>query len=159
MHYKIAAFFHLQPPKGTPTPKWIARRSLNSLPLNDSACPFFQAVINRKLPQYYLIDLLEYKSRGDDLPNGLVRATDPRCHKLKCTAHSILGIKSAFAALLRERLINDPSVAGAIESYRTYDFNAFKGSHKLMTTSSEILFINETLDLVIGYLKREYKLQ
>ncbi len=151
-------------PKGASTTKRMARRGLRNAEkgnpqVYDSLAPFYKAVLGGKLPQYYLDTLKEYKARSDDLPPELLSVTDPRYGKMKCLDNAIVGLSLTLQGTIEEGLVNDPSIMAAIEKFTKHNWNAFKGVGKAMTTPEEIKLINDTLDIVIGYLKTKYKLE
>ena len=165
MHYKVAAFFHLKPPEGTPTPKWVARRSLKNLrkaSQEEIAAfrPLYEAIMSNKLPQYCLAALKQFKSYSDALPSeAAVGEWHPDYPKMKCRAHAILGIAMKFDLCVDERLIKSEHVSNAIERYKKHEWSYYKGKHVSRTTPEEIKLINDTLDIVIDYLKTTYKLE
>jgi len=164
MHCKVAAFFHLKPPEGAPTPKWMARRALKNAGQCDpqaygSLRPLYEAVLSGKLPQYYFSELKRFKSYSDALPSeGLVGEWHPDYPFMKCRGNTIICISLALQATADEGLIKSECVLNAIERYRAQDWGFHKGKHISRTTPEEIKLINDTLDIVIGYLEREYNL-
>ena len=165
MHYKVAAFFHLKPPEGTPTPKWMARRALKTARQCDqrtceSVSSFCEAVLSGKLPQYYFSELKRFKSYSDALPSeGLVGEWHPDYPNMKCKGNTIIGISLTLQATADEGLIKSEYVLNAIERYKLQDWSFHKGKYISRTTPEEIKLINDTLDTVMGYLESEYGLE
>lgn len=170
LHYALAALLHLQPPKNSPTPRWRARRSLKLIKKSNPHLyvyvrPFYESVINNRLPQHYYDELKKRRNYSDDLPfhedafERLELALNhPEYPFLKCRGNTIVGIGLKLTSAIDERIIKDPSVIAAILDFRQHDWNAFKGKGKYWTTPAEIEYINKTLDLVIDCLKRTYNL-
>ncbi|MCX6770580.1 MAG: hypothetical protein NTX79_00845 [Candidatus Micrarchaeota archaeon] len=153
MHYKVAAFFHLKPPEGTPTPKWIAMRELKNLrnanlEMQKYMCPLYEAIINDELPQFFCAEL-KRKSENSFFP--------PYEEAYSVHRNRLVGISSTLHSIMNERLIKDLNVIAAINNFFHYDWSAFRGEN--LTTPEEKELINKILDLVIVYLKREYKLE
>ena len=104
---------------------------------------------------------------SDDLPfheNKYKRLAlvwdSPAYPNFKCRGNVMVGISLTLQAAMYEGIVKDPSIILAINKLRYYNFNAFRGSKgEYWTTPDEIKLINDTLDTVMDYLKREYRLQ
>ena len=172
LHYWVAALFHLKPPKNSPTPKWRARVGLRTLRKSGPDeikvfKPYFEAIINGKVPEYRLGLLKQFKDYSDDLPfhedkdkRLALVWNHPSYPNFKCRGNVLCGISMGLQGVVYEGLVKDPAVILAINNFRYHNFNAFRGNKgEYWTTPDEIAFINRTLDTVIDYLKREYKLE
>ena len=173
LHYAFAAFLHLPPPENSPAPKWQARRGLRNLrncgdAEQKESSPGLNAILNGTVPQYCLAELKKRRyDYSDALPFSEDKTTrlalvwdDPKYPYFKCRGNSIIGISLKLQRTLNEGLIKDPSVVLAINKFRYYNWNALRGAKgEYWTTPEEIMFINRTLDLVIGYLKATYNLE
>jgi|GEM_PF-3440885 len=142
-----------------PYTKAEAFELISRLKKNDELIPFFNAVIDGKAPQYFLNRLKMFKGYRDDLPRGKLKAGD----NAKCRGNTIARIRGDLEALLEQGLVKDDGILAAIEEYRRHEWKCGKPyigmGNELRTTPEEIKFINSTLDAVIGYLEREYKLE
>jgi len=169
----VVSFKKFTPGVDCPTTKRAARRALNNLQKIDpegqhsDVRPFFEAVISGKLPQYYYKDLKEKRAWSDDIPfheDSYTRLKlgwgHPGYPHLKCRGNCIVSISLSLQATIEEAMVKDKSVIEAVKKYVNYPWNAFKGKKgEFWTTPDEIAFINKTLDIVMGYLEREYNLE
>ena len=120
--------------------------------------PYFEAMENGTLPQYYL-DRLRHKRDDylDDLPDVDVRrlaTLDDKGHfvgdNYKCRSNYISGLAGTLSAAIDDGVITDSELVEKIQSFRQHDF---RHSHGEFTTPQEIDMINQILADVIQYLE------
>ncbi|GEM_PF-2357661 len=143
-----------------------ARKALKHLPAHPPfghLRDFNKAVIGNELPHFFLLRLLKFEKRSDELPERLTssaqRASE-RKSPLKCNLISILGLQFALESLVAQRLVKDSAVMDGINACINHKWNAkqhYNGEENApRTTPGEINLINNTIGIVKDYLIREY---
>ena len=120
----------------------------------------FKAIVDGKLPQYYLNKLVSFRAYSNDLPGPrLVGEWHPHYPLMKCRGNVITAISLAIQGAVEQGLIDDERIISLINDFRHYKWNVFEGKYTSWTTSEEIKFMNDTLDVVINHLCDKYGLK
>ncbi len=132
---------------------------------------YFQAILDERLPEYYLDELSNYRfNYSDETPEPDVPKDHPDYKflrlqfregndKIKCRCHAMIGISASLEGIIEDEILTEQEHIDLINQYKTRDWNAFKGGKgEFWTSPEEISFINSTLDIMIASIKKVYQL-
>jgi len=149
-----------------PTPKSIAHWNLADDTGNNILRPRWNAIIDGKLPQYYLAELKKFKSYSNELISDTetyLQKTLPENYRseVKARGNAIVGIGTTLEGAVAEGLIRNEKLVSKIENFinRSWNFSRGAGKGVHFTTPEEMVLINDMLDIAIDYLKSTYYLK
>lgn len=122
---------------------------------------YLEAIVNATLPQYYLTEFLRKKNEYlDDLPDVPVSTLPITQGKeggkviFKCQGNYVVGLILDLKTALNDKVIDDPTIIDAINSFLLSDLEFAVGDPK---NTGRIARINNILDKVIGCLQNTVK--
>ena len=147
-----------------PTTKEKALIGLKNTPENMPECKrFFTAIIEAKLPSYYLERFRRFKGYSDVLVSdhdSYIRQQYSGKENIKAKTRVVWAIITDLSHVVNEGIIKNEALIQQIESFSTRKWNCLKGGRdgKYFTTPEELKLINAMLDTVICYLQTTYSL-
>ena len=124
---------------------------------------FFNAIIEGKLPNFYLETFRRYRGYSDvlvsDYESGINQSNSDN-QEIKAKGNVIWSISSSLSSAVLEGTIKDDELAKQIAAFCKREWNYSKGKKwENFTSPEELKLINAMLDTVIGYLKTAYSLE
>jgi hypothetical protein len=135
-----------------------ALTSISNLTTREIIEPYFTAIIEGTLPQYYLDQFSFFKhDYSDELPLEDVRTiieqsdgiNSARAHQYKCQGNFVLGLNATLQSAVLDEVIRDEAFMEDIEMLRHSDLRFAVGDPKNV---ERLARVNGILDRVIEYL-------